>query len=84
MKLNNKIGVLIAAAGKGTRAKLSYPKTLYKINGKEILLSILEITNEYDQKPTIIVSPKGEIDINNFLIIKVVIIFYLFGEMFLS
>ena len=67
MKSNNKIGVLIAAAGKGSRAKLSYPKTLYKINGKEILLSILDITNEYDQKPTIIVSPKGEIDINNFL-----------------
>ena len=68
MKSNNKIGVLIAAAGKGSRAKLSYPKTLYKINGKEILLSILEITSEYDQKPTIIVSPKGQIDINNFLL----------------
>ena len=67
MKLNNKIGVLIAAAGKGTRAKLSYPKTLYKINGKEILLSILDITSDYDQKPTIVVSPKGERDINNFL-----------------
>ena len=67
MKSNKKIGVLIAAAGKGTRAKLPYPKTLYKINGKEILLSILEITDEYDKNPTIIVSPKGEIHINNFL-----------------
>ena len=67
MKSNNKIGVLIAAAGKGTRAKLNYPKTLFKINGKEILLRILDITIDYDQKPTIIVSPKGENDINNFL-----------------
>ncbi len=68
MKSNNKIGVLIAAGGKGTRAKLPYPKTLFKINGKEILLNILDITCAYDQSPTIIVSPTGEIDINTFLL----------------
>ena len=64
----NRISVLIAAAGKGSRANLSYPKTLYKINGKEILLRILNTTKDYDQKPTIIASPSGKNQINNFLL----------------
>lgn len=64
----NNINVLIAAAGKGTRAKLTYPKTLYKINGEEILLKILNITEEFDSNPTIIASPKGKKQIQNFLI----------------
>lgn len=64
----NDINVLIAAAGKGTRAKLPYPKTLYKINGEEILLKILNTTEEFDSNPTIITSPKGKKQIQNFLI----------------
>ncbi len=68
MKYNKEVKVLIVAAGKGSRANLPYPKTLFKINGEEILLKILNTTKELDEYPTIIVSPKGKKDIKNFLI----------------
>ena len=68
MILKNRIRTLIVAAGKGSRANLPYPKTLFKIKGKEILLRILNATQHYDQKPTIIVSPSGKGLINNFLL----------------
>ena len=68
MKCNKKVKVLIVAAGKGSRANLPYPKTLFKINGEEILLKILNTTEELDDHPTIIVSPKGKKDIENFLV----------------
>ena len=67
MNWDNKINVLIAAAGKGTRANLPYPKTLYKINGKEILARILDNLGDFDKNPTIIVSPNGEKNIRDFL-----------------
>ena len=70
MILKNKVSTLIVAAGKGSRANLPYPKTLFKIEGKEILYRILETTKDYDQKPTIIVSPSGKVAINNFLLKK--------------
>ncbi len=68
MKLNKNINVLIAAAGKGSRANLPYPKTLYKINGKEILARILDNLEELDKEPTIIASPNGEKYIKDFLL----------------
>ena len=37
-----KINILIPAAGKGIRTKLNYPKTLYKINDKPILINLIE------------------------------------------
>ena len=58
--MQNKLCCLIAAAGKGTRANLPYPKTLYKINGQPILFNLLDTFITYDQKPTIVVSPDGE------------------------
>jgi len=67
MKNDKQVKVLIVAAGKGSRANLPYPKTLFKINGEEILLKILNTTNELDPNPTIIVSPKGKKDIKDFL-----------------
>ena len=67
MTSKNKISTLIATAGKGSRAKLPYPKTLYRINGKEILLRILDKTKTYDDCPTIVVSPSGKSEIENFL-----------------
>ena len=70
MILKNKISTLIAAAGKGSRANLPYPKTLFKIEGKEILLRILDTTKCFDKKPTIVVSPSGKDAINNFLLRK--------------
>ena len=64
----HKIDVLIPAAGKGTRSGLDYPKTLFKIKGKEILLYIFELVENINYKPTIIISPQGEKDINKFLL----------------
>ncbi len=63
-----KIDVLIPAAGKGTRANLSYPKTLFKIKGKEILLYIFQLIENIDSNPKIIINPEGEKYINNFLL----------------
>ncbi len=54
------IRALVAAAGRGTRAGLSYPKTLFPIQGKPILIRIAEVLAPYDMQPTIIVSPDGE------------------------
>lgn len=51
---------LVAAAGRGTRAGLPYPKTLFPIQGKPILVRIAELLAPYDPHPSIIVSPEGE------------------------
>jgi len=56
----NKICALVAAAGSGTRACLPYPKTLFQIQGKPILIRIAELLAPYDLNPTIIVSPNGQ------------------------
>ncbi|MDA7562984.1 NTP transferase domain-containing protein [Gammaproteobacteria bacterium] len=65
---NIKISVVIAAAGKGTRAKLPYPKCLFSIQGKPILGTIMDNTFSLDRKPTLIVSKEGLPHIKNFLI----------------
>lgn len=54
------ISALIAAAGRGTRAGLPYPKTLFPIHGKPILVRIGEVLAPYDAKPSIVVSPEGK------------------------
>jgi len=61
------ISVLIAAAGKGSRAGLPYPKTLFPIKKQPILLRLLEVLAPYDKEPTIIVSPDGYNYINKSL-----------------
>ena len=53
------ICALVAAAGRGTRAGLPYPKTLFPIQGKPILVRVAELLAPYDRQPTIIVSPDG-------------------------
>ena len=53
------ICALVAAAGRGTRAGLPYPKTLFPIQGKPILVRVAELLAPYDQHPTVIVSPNG-------------------------
>jgi len=50
---------LVAAAGRGSRAGLPYPKTLFPIQGTPILIRIVELLAPYDDRPTIIVSPEG-------------------------
>jgi bifunctional UDP-N-acetylglucosamine pyrophosphorylase/glucosamine-1-phosphate N-acetyltransferase len=59
--------VVIAAAGRGSRAGLPYPKTLYPVKGVPILLRILELLMPYDANPTVVVSPLGEAPIRDCL-----------------
>lgn len=55
-----RVSALIAAAGKGSRAGLAYPKTLFPVQGKPILVRILELLKPFDGRPTVIVSPDGK------------------------
>ncbi len=57
------ISAVIAAAGKGSRAKLPYPKTLHEVHGIPILIRIMKSVVLYDNFPTVIVSPKGKVQI---------------------
>lgn len=50
---------LIAAAGKGTRAGLSYPKTLFEVQGKPILVRVLEAVQPHVDEVVVIASPDG-------------------------
>lgn len=59
---------LVAAAGRGTRAGLPYPKTLFPIKGKSILVRIAELLAPYDAQPTVIASPDGEAPIRQCLV----------------
>ena len=63
----SKIRALVAAAGRGSRACLPYPKTLFPIQGKPILIRIAELLAPHDLHPTIIVSPKGQAQIEECL-----------------
>lgn len=51
--------VVIAAAGRGTRAGLPYPKTLFEVKGQPILIRSLACLSPWDPEPTVIVSPSG-------------------------
>lgn len=52
--------VVIPAAGRGRRAGLPYPKTLYPVDGIPILHRLLAVFSNYDASPTVIVSPQGK------------------------
>jgi bifunctional UDP-N-acetylglucosamine pyrophosphorylase/glucosamine-1-phosphate N-acetyltransferase len=54
------VRALVAAAGRGTRAGLSYPKTLFPIQGIPILVRIIRLLQPFDESPTVIVSPEGK------------------------
>lgn len=64
----NEIRVLVAAAGRGTRSGLPYPKALFYLQGKPILVRILELLLPYDEHPSVVVSPGGEGAIQNCLV----------------
>lgn len=64
---NYQLQVVIAAAGKGTRSGLDYPKCLYKVNNTPIIMRILNVTNHFDPEPHIIVSPDGKEKIEYYL-----------------
>ena len=54
------LSVLIPAAGRGSRAGLPYPKTLFPVDGTPILHRLLAVMSPYDARPTVVVSPQGE------------------------
>lgn len=56
----DKVRVVIAAAGTGTRAGLPYPKTLHPVMGKPILVHLIRTLQKTDPCPVVIVSPSGE------------------------
>lgn len=57
------IRVLIAAAGKGSRAGLPYPKTLHPVERLPILIRLLDRLRIVDERPTVVVSPAGRREI---------------------
>jgi bifunctional UDP-N-acetylglucosamine pyrophosphorylase/glucosamine-1-phosphate N-acetyltransferase len=59
--------VLIAAAGSGTRAGLPYPKTLHPVQGRPILVRLIELLRQYDPVPAVVVSPSGRQEIEQCL-----------------
>ena len=56
----NKVKFLIAAAGKGTRSGLKYPKSLYKVDDIPIIRRIYSAIGDLDNKPIIVVSDFSE------------------------
>lgn len=58
--MNNRISILIPAAGKGSRSKLNYPKTLFKINNLTILERIIKNTKFLNSNISIISSLEGK------------------------
>ena len=61
------INLIIPAAGHGTRMKISYPKTLYKILGKPILGHILDSVEPLIDNIIIVVSLEGKKYIERYL-----------------
>ena len=53
----NNLYALIPAAGKGNRSGLNYPKTLFKINDKPILIHILDLVHQFTSEKTIVINP---------------------------
>lgn len=50
---------LIAAAGRGTRAGLPYPKTLFEVQGQPILLRVAQALAPYAGDLVVVASPDG-------------------------
>lgn len=55
----SKTCALIAAAGRGTRAGLPYPKTLFEVQGQPILLRVIEALQPHADEVLVIASPDG-------------------------
>lgn len=60
MQNRNNIGVVILAAGDGTRMQSDVPKVMHKLDGKPLIAHVVEHVKESDccRKPIIVVSPK--------------------------
>ena len=55
---------LLIRVGKGTRTKLNYPKTLFKIDNKPIIMNIINTCKDIDKSPIIICSKSGYSKLN--------------------
>lgn len=53
---------IILSAGVGQRAKLNYPKQLFRLNGKPILIHILELFKQIDKIDNIIITVPQDVD----------------------
>ncbi len=54
-----KLNLVIAAAGKGSRSGLNFPKCLYEVEGIPIIIRIIRVALNFTENITIIVSKKG-------------------------
>lgn len=52
--------VIIPAAGRSSRSGLSYPKSLYRLNGIPIIVRICRVLAAYDVNPVVIINPAHE------------------------
>jgi len=55
------INILIPVAGKGTRTKLNYPKSLYRIGNKSILVNLISKLSFLKKNPILIVSKENKL-----------------------
>lgn len=55
----NRLRALVVAAGSGSRSGLAYPKTLFPVQGKPILVRLLEALSGIEGAPTVVVSLAG-------------------------
>ncbi len=61
MGKNNKVQIVILAAGKGTRMNcVDFPKVLHPIGGKPMISHIFETVCKVCEKPTIVIGFQGE------------------------
>jgi bifunctional N-acetylglucosamine-1-phosphate-uridyltransferase/glucosamine-1-phosphate-acetyltransferase GlmU-like protein len=57
--INNKnLAILIPAAGRGTRSKLNYPKTFYKVNKLPIIIRIIKKLTKYSDNFSLVINSK--------------------------
>ena len=54
-----KLGVVILAAGQGTRMRSSLPKVLHRLANRPLLRHVVDTSNELDPAQTIIVYGHG-------------------------
>jgi bifunctional UDP-N-acetylglucosamine pyrophosphorylase/glucosamine-1-phosphate N-acetyltransferase len=61
--LPNNVGVVILAAGHGTRMKSELPKVMHELNGKPLVAHVVDNARAAGivQKPVVVVSPKSDL-----------------------